>query len=121
MNALAGDMQALFGEVFGAEFLDATLKTIVSQYDTGGDITEVPTNTSIKLQKSSFSAQEMTKYGVTRENVKFVVLQHGIDAMPDTDARIVFQEEEYSCSKLDEDTAAVSWIMSGTKRNQASG
>ncbi|WP_022697923.1 hypothetical protein [Euryhalocaulis caribicus] len=114
MGLLDGDLQDVFGSVFGSLMLDGTLTKAPSVSDgKGGWTAGTPQTAAVKLMIESYSEFYRAQAGIPDTDVKIIVLQKDVAFTPDTDSRITVRGEEYSVVQVQQDPAQASWTLQG--------
>lgn len=115
MGMLDGDIAAIFGEAFGALYLDGSLIRSLSEpvYDGQGNITGYSGGApvAIKCQVDAATWDMRQADGFTDKDVRIIVLNCGWDVT--TDHRIEVSGKSYMLASVDRDAAASHWICRG--------
>lgn len=88
MALLDGGIQGLFGTVFGAFYLDATLITVTNVYDDEGGTTEATTFHPIKMQEDAVDERTRAAGNFSQNEKRFIVLQKGVTGPLTGDSRM---------------------------------
>ncbi|WP_152045499.1 hypothetical protein [Aureimonas psammosilenae] len=115
MGLLDGDLQGVFGAIFSPLFIDATLHTDRKQAIVGGRPTGPVTWTDTPAHGmiDSFSEGYRARNGIPDTDVKLIVLQAGVNAVPTTDSEITIRAKRYKLITIMQDPAMASWEMRG--------
>ena len=117
MSLLEGDLQDIFGAVFGSVYSDGTLNK-VTRADNGkggGAVSAVPI--AIKGQIDAVTEAMRQAPGYTADDVRLIVLQDGVDESPTSDDTINLGGTKWSISNVVSDAAQTHWVMRGTVKN----
>ncbi|MGL4640522.1 MAG: hypothetical protein ACRCVX_12440 [Shewanella sp.] len=118
---LDGAISELFGEVFGALYLDGTLDTGLAQpiYDTEGNITGYAggDNVPIKVQTDAASYAMRQQEGFAEGDAMLIVLGQGIGDVT-TDHEVVDgYGVRWKVQSADQDAARSHWVLRGRRGN----
>lgn len=106
-------IQALFGGVLGRIYEGATLeiwgRSTVRDPETGTFPDVRHSVHPVKVQRDACTEAQREQQGYSAEDVRLMVLQSGLTAVPDTDSRIRYRNGEYRVMSVEEDPARVYW------------
>lgn len=114
MSVLDGGLQSVFGAAFGAIYLTGTLTRVTLVDDGYGGWTETTATSTIKAQVDAVTEQMRQSAGYTAGDMRIIVLQAGINAMPTTDDRLTLGGRKWSIADIEADPANTHWVMRGT-------
>lgn len=117
MGILNGGVQSLFGTVFGAFYLDATLTKIALTYDDEGGTTEAAQTFAVKVQENMVSEQTRAAGGFSQDEKQFIVLQSGVGTKLDGDCVLTIDGEHYALRNPEQDPAKSYWLVRGVLRD----
>ena len=120
MGLLDGDLQNVFGSVFGSLMLDGTLTTITSVSNGKGGWTNSTQTAAVKLMIESYSEFYRAQAGIPDTDVKIIVLQKDVALTPDINSRITARGVEYSVVRVQQDPAQAAWTLQGRPVSAAS-
>lgn len=87
MSLLDAEIQSLFGDVFGAIYLDGTLTRVTLVDDGFGGLTENSATEPIKVQRDACTENQRLEQGYSASDVRLLILQSGVDLL-DTNCRV---------------------------------
>lgn len=108
------DIQELFGEVLGDIYEDATLE-IWGRSETRDPVTGtfppvLLSEHQVKVQRDECTEAQRQADGYTVGDVRFLILQHGVEAQPDSDCRVLYRGDRYRLfAPIAQDPARVYW------------
>lgn len=113
MGLLDGDIQALFGQVFGAIYLDGTLHRTTVTKATNGDLSSIDADFDIKAQFEEVT-ETMLAAGFTDGDVAIIILQSGVSPAITTDDQVTVGGVRYRVAGIHEtDPAGAYWLIKG--------
>lgn len=108
---LNGAISAMFGQVFGAIYLDAMLQTVTLTPDGSGGGTETVTLQACKVQQDMVREETRATAGYAQNERRFLILQAGVTGQVTGDSRLVFEGVTYSLSEPEQDPARSYWAV----------
>ena len=117
MALLDGDLQAVFGSVFGPLLLDGTMITNALTPDGYGGFSEAGTSEAVKLMVEEYSEFTRAQGNIPDTDVKLIVLQYGVDSTPTLDSEITARGVTYSIQKVGQAPAQAAWVLQGRPTN----
>lgn len=107
--SIYSDISELFGDVFGAMYLDGALTHLVRSDDSygGGATTEV--SEAVKIQVDECTERMREEEGYTSGDVRLIILQSGVGIALDTDCRATVDGATYIIASVDQDPAQSYW------------
>lgn len=112
MGLLDGDIQALFGSVFGGIYLDATLHRLNRTVAADGDVATAETTEALKVQVKSITERLMDQLGIRDLDAALIVLQSGVSGPPVGDDEITVGSTRWKVKgRPHEDPARSHWIV----------
>lgn len=114
MGLLDGDLQDVFGSVFGPRLLPATITKPVLTSDGAGGFTEgTPETSDARGMVDTYTARERAVAKIPSTDVKLVLMQKDVTVTPDTDSMITIRGVTYSVQDVEQDAALASWTIQG--------
>lgn len=113
MGILDGGIQSLFGTVFGAFYLDATLITVTNVYDGQGGTTETTSSQTVKVQEDAVSEITRAQGNFSQNEKRFIVLQKGVTGQINGNSRLTIGGVTYALREPDQDPAKSYWLVRG--------
>lgn len=114
MGILDGGVQSLFGTVFGAFYLDATLITVTNVYDDEGGTTETTTTQPCKVQEDAVDERTRAAGNFSQNEKRFIVLQKGVTGQITGNSRLTAPDGiTYALREPDQDPAKSYWLVRG--------
>lgn len=107
--SIYADISALFGDVFGALYLDGTLTHVAMVADSYGGGSTVETSEAVKLQIDACTERMRTDPGYTSGDVRMIVLQDGVTIALNTDCRVNVDGDTYFIASVEQDPAQSYW------------
>ncbi len=115
MGLLDGDIQELFGEVFGeGVYLDATLHRTTLAAGTDGDLTPTTVDAPCKAHFDVVTEAMREEAGFDDTDVAIIILQYQVSPAVTTDDEITLGGKRWKISApVKSDPAATHWIVRG--------
>lgn len=111
MSLLDGGMQAIFGAMFGAVYLDGTLtKGLATDTGTGG-FSVADTAYPVKAMAAAMSDQARAASGLPEPAVMISLLRAGLAVAVDLDDRLTIGGKTYRAVRVETDPAAVAFVV----------
>lgn len=88
MGLLNGDIQALFGNVFGGLYLDATIYRANRTTDDAGNVSDAETSESCKVQIEDLTERMIEQGDFNVGDRAIIILTEGVSAPPVKDDEI---------------------------------
>lgn len=107
--SIYSDISALFGDVFGAMYLDGTLTQFVRADDSYGGGATAEVSEAVKLQVDACTERMREEEGYTSGDVRLIILQSGVGIALDTDCRATVDGATYIIASVDQDPAQSYW------------
>jgi len=107
--SIYADISALFGDVFGALYLDGTLTHVAMVADSYGGGSTVETSEAVKLQVDACTERMRIDPGYTSGDVRVIVLQDGVGIALNTDCRVTVDGDTYFIASVEQDPAQSYW------------
>lgn len=113
MGILNGGIQSLFGTVFGAFYLDATLVTVTNVYDNEGGTTETTTTQAVKVQEDAVDERTRAAGNFSQNEKRFIVLQKSVSGTLTGNSRLTIGGITYALREPEQDPAKSYWLVRG--------
>lgn len=114
MGILDGGIQSLFGTVMGAFYLDATLTSVTSVFDSQGGTTEITSTQPVKVQEDAVDERTRAAGNFSQNEKRFIVLQKGVIGQITGDSRLTAPDGiTYALREPDQDPAKSYWLVRG--------
>jgi hypothetical protein len=113
MGLLDGDIAGLFGTVFGAFYLDATLRRVTLVPDGVGGGTTTETTVACKVQRDSVT-EAMRTSGYTQNDARFLILRSPTVGALTSDDRLDFGGQTWALFNPESDPASSYWAVRAT-------
>lgn len=112
MGLLDGGLQAVFAGAFGPLFLDGVLHVATTTPDGQGGYTTSPADHPVKGMVDGYSEGYRTRFEIPDTDVRLIVLQHGVGAVPSTDGEITLRGVRWRIvGPIEQDPAMAAWTM----------
>lgn len=119
MGLLDGGIEAMFGGVFGALYLNGTLHrdTTTPIYDTEGNITGYGGGGDIacKAQVDAATYAMRQAEGYSEGDMRIIILSAGLGVEVTTDMQVSVSGKRWMIASVDRDAANSHWICRGRK------
>lgn len=106
-------LQRMFYRQFAPIYEDGTLEAWASSPfrdpDTGVFPFAMVGMAPIKVQRDQCTEAQRMADGYAPTDVRFLVLQYGVNIIPNTDSRVVYRGENYRVMSVDQDPARAYW------------
>lgn len=116
MSLLDGEIATLFGEVFGAIYLDGTHSRVTRTEDpaSAGNIIETASSQACRVQVDACTERQKLEQGYSARDVRLLVLQSGLDGAVRNGDRITTKGKTWIAGPtVTEDPASSYWEIRG--------
>ena len=113
------DVQGLFAGILADVYGPASLtvwSTGTTRDPATGVFQKTSTSHSVRVQRDSCTQRQMAQKGYVDKDVRFLVLQSGVSAVPNTDCTISHRGENFDVMDIDEDPFRVYWDVRARKK-----